>query len=191
MPRYTIGLLVVALLGAACGSDDSGDGPPTGQMLGADDPDEACPADLPAFTTGPAGYTVEDAASGIKVRLDWAEYQPPANDYNTWKLAVTDLAGMPLPDAQFTWACAWMEKHGHGTNPKTITKQPDGLWEIGKQNLSMNGGWAIRFWINATGTGKTYAGGSEQRSPNACRAPDSSNPNIEFRICVPRERGGS
>jgi hypothetical protein len=191
MRRYANWLLTVALLGAACGSDDSTDAksqPLGGAGMGGD---ESCPENIPPFVTGPAGFTVEDAQAAIKVRLDWAEYQPPANDFNTWKLAITTSAGEPLPQAQITWACAWMTKHGHGTNPKTIKRLPDGLVEIGKQNLAMNGGWDIRFWINATGTGQDYAGGSEQRSPNACKAPDSSQPNIEFKVCVPRERGGS
>ena len=190
MQRFTGWLLILsscALVG--CGSDDAVDGQPVAGDDAGDD--TSCPADTPAFTTGPAGLTVQDTSAGIKVRLDEAEYQPPAKAYNTWHLAITDLEGAALPQAQITWACAWMNAHGHGTNPKSITRLADGRFEIGKQNLSMNGAWAVRFWVNKTGTGKDFSGGSEQRNPNACNAPDSSQPNIEFKVCVPRQRGGS
>lgn len=190
MQRYS-GWLVLALsLGVACSSDDDASVPrQSGDADGGDEED--CPPGTEEFVTGPSGLEKEDAASGIKVRIDWADAQPPANDYNTWKVAVTDLEGMPLPDAHFTFACAWMPKHGHGTNPKTITRLPDGLFEIGKQNLAMNGAWDINLWIEASGSGKTYPGGSEQRNPNACNSPDSAQPNITFNVCVPRDGGGN
>ncbi|HKU39674.1 MAG TPA: hypothetical protein VJR89_16050 [Polyangiales bacterium] len=187
MQRSLSWMVLVALLGAACGGDDSDGSMTTPQAGSGGGGGEECLPGTPEFVTGPAGLTAEDTAGGIKVRIDWADSQPPANDYNTWKVAVTDLAGMPLPQAQFTWACAWMPKHGHGTNPKVITRLSDGLFEIGKMNLSMNGGWDVRFWINKTGTGKDFAGGTLQRDPNACKAPDLSDQNIEFKICVPEK----
>jgi hypothetical protein len=189
MQRFTSLLLIVAALGTGCGSDDGSDGQPVADYDAGDD--TSCPPETPQFVTGPAGLTREDATAGIKVRLDWAQYQPPAKDYNTWDLAITDLAGSPLPQAQITWACAWMPAHGHGINPKAITRLPDGRFEISKQNLSMNGGWDVRFWVNATGTGPEYSGGTEQRNANACKAPGGTQQNIEFKICVPRQRGGS
>lgn len=168
---------------AACGSDD--------EMLvdsaTIDQPmlDKSCPKDTPEFTVGPMGLSsAPNVALGIKVHVEAASAQPPENDYNDWTIAITDLDGKPLPDANLTFACAFMQAHGHGSNPKMVVKQGDGKYQLVKQNMAMEGGWEIRLWIDPTGGGTTYKGGGTGLNPDACRGP-SADPSAVLKACVP------
>jgi hypothetical protein len=153
---------------------------------------EQCPADTEEFRDGPNGLLRMDPQTGISVRIVNAEAVPPTKDFNDWTIAVTDANGAVLPDAQVTWACAWMPVHGHGSNPKRVNKLDGGRFELKQQNLSMYGGWQIKLWITADG-GDAYVPqtSSGVLSGNVCQPSNGSanTPNIEFDVCVPRMRG--
>lgn len=186
--RWRCCLLAIPLL-AACGSDDEMD---AASVIDGDvdDPASVCSPEIPPFATGASGLTQMDEAANLQVRIAEADWEPPAKDYNTWEIAVTDLAGAPLSDAVISWACSWMPAHGHGINPKAIEKLPDGHFSLVKMNLSMNGGWDVRLWIDPTGAAAPFAGGTETRNSSACTPPDgNAKQQIEFKVCVPRDRG--
>jgi hypothetical protein len=183
-------MFILALaLPSACGSDDGSEDSAVLDPDVADDAASVCPPTTPPFTTGPGGLTSKNEALNLQVRVDEADNQPLDKGFNSWEIAVTDLTGAPLPAAQLTWACAWMPEHGHGTNPKAIEKLPDGRISLVKQNLSMNGGWQVRLWVDPTGTAPPFSGGSGTRNPNACTAPSNDPANITFDVCVPRTSG--
>jgi hypothetical protein len=185
----TSAYVVVSALAVACASAEGGEDAASITPELEEERASVCPEDTPEFVTGAEGLTAQNDALNLKVRLDQADWIPPAKNYNTWEVAITDLAGAALPDAQITWACAWMPAHGHGTNPREIEKLPDGRISLVKQNLAMTGGWQVRLWIDPTGTAQPYAGGSDARSPNACSAPTSERESLQFDVCVPRDRG--
>jgi hypothetical protein len=189
MVARTSMFLVALALASACGSDDGSEDSSVLDSDLEDDASSVCPPTTLPFTTGPAGLTAKNEAQSLQVRLDDANHEPPVRNYNTWEIAITDLAGAPLPDAQVTWACAWMPAHAHGTNPKAIEKLPDGRISVVKQNLSMSGGWQVRLWVDPTGTAAPFSGGSGTRNPNACTAPSNETANITFDVCVPRTSG--
>lgn len=176
----------------ACGSD--GDQTSTTPMAGAAGDEaplasEACPPSTPAFTTGPAGLTAKDAQSGISVRIDTAP-NPPQRTFNDWKIVVTDASGAAVPNAQLSWACAWMAVHGHGTNPKKVMSAGNGVFNLMQQNFSMYGPWEVRLWIDPTGKAPAYAPQSVSGVENgdACTPSNGGSPtaNIKFDFCVPR-----
>jgi hypothetical protein len=187
----------VALLGACSDSGDgSGDGSTANAAgaAGAGSGDEMaeCAADYLAFSTGDEGglrVPVKDTA--YEVRLLGANHEPPKKDYNSWTIGVRDAAtGAPVPNATISWACAWMNVHQHGTNPKGFVSKGNGDFELVDQNLSMFGPWEVRFWVDPTGAAPMYDPqmGSTQRNGKACTP--STGPqveyNTEFRVCVPR-----
>lgn len=135
----------------------------------------------------------KDEKNNIAVRIDDAEYAPPAKDFNDWTIAITDASGGPLPKAQITWVCAWMPVHGHGSNPKRLNKLDGGRFELKQQNLSMYGGWQIKLWIDPDGGSMEYQpqGGSGVLGGDVCIPVGDATalPNIQFDVCVPRARG--
>lgn len=180
----------------ACGSgSDSTADSSTAGAAGEEAPkaSEQCPASFPEFTTGPAGLTATDAATGIKVRIDNAP-KPPERSFNDWKIVVTDASGAALPNAQLSWACAFMEVHGHGTNPKKVESAGNGVFNLQQQNFSMYGPWQVRLWIDPMGKGPAYAPQSVSgvENGNACIPSNgvSPTPNIRFDFCVPRTNDG-
>jgi hypothetical protein len=182
----------IALLSTACSSDTSSATNQETADSGAPDPSEECPSDTPTLTDGTSGLQVADAKSGIAARIIKAQYLPPALATNDWTIAVTDATGAAMPNAQITWACAWMPVHGHGSNPKAVDKLGNGQFNLEKQNLSMYGGWEVQLWVNATGTGTDYApqNGGGSLTGNACtpQGTTTGNPNLVFNVCVPRAR---
>ena len=184
----------LAVIGA-CGEDEK---PPSTAPDGAAGEDasrasEQCPAGTPEFTIGAKGLTSMDAASGVAVRIDNAP-KPPERSFNTWKIVVTDASGAPMPNAQLTWACAWMAVHGHGTNPKKVEKVSDGVFNLLQQNFSMYGPWQVQLWIDPTGKAPAYAPQivSGVENANACSPSNGAGatPNIRFDFCVPRTNDG-
>lgn len=174
---------VFSLLG--CGGDDSN---PVEPVL--DEGEEKCPADLPAFATGDrGGLLVPVRGTGLELRLIDAEHQPPKKDYNTWTVALLDAdGGGAASDAVITWACAFMEVHRHGSNPKAVEALGDGQFKLVDQNLSMTGPWALRLWIDPSGKEPLYEPrGSTVLNGMAC-VPSSGLKgayNAEIRFCVP------
>ena len=181
---------VAALSLAACGDDVAAAAQPDADVV---PPDEQCPANLDEFRASSEGLLQTDAKTGISVRLVDADAIPPARDFNTWTIAITDADGNAMPDARLMWACAWMQVHGHGTNPKSIEKLDGGEYVLKKQNLSMYGEWQIKLWITAGGDGTDYVppGGSGVLDGNVCQPSNGTTgaPNIVFDVCVPRMRG--
>ena len=153
---------------------------------------EDCPVDTPEFAEGDNGLVSSNADGSIAVKIIHADHNPPAKDFNTWTIAVDDRSGAALADAQLTFVCAWMA-HGHGSNPRTITKLGDGRFELGKQNLSMNGPWEVRFWIDPTGSSEDYTPQSARGTAltaQACIPPaarKTQQPDVTLKFCVPRE----
>jgi hypothetical protein len=155
--------------------------------------DEQCPANLEPLRDGANGSLQTDAKADLSVRVVSAQALPPARDFNDWTIAITNANGDALPNAQVTWACAWMPVHGHGSNPKALEKLDDGRFELKRQNLSMYGGWQIKLWVTADG-GQEYVPptSSGVLNGNVCQPSNGTTgePNIVFDICVPRMRGG-
>ena len=188
-------ILTVAYLAAlsACGSDnDPGSSiSPTAGAAGEEAPNasEQCPPSFPEFTIGAAGLTSRDPVSGATVRLDSAP-KPPEKSFNDWRIVIADSGGAPLADAQLTWACAWMEVHGHGTNPKNVEKLGNGVFNLVDQNFSMYGPWQVRLWIDPTGKAAPYSPQtvSGVDRGNACMPGNgaSRTPSVSFDFCVPR-----
>jgi hypothetical protein len=154
------------------------------------DPSEQCPADTETFRDGPMGLLRSDDKNNLSVRIVHAEAVPPTRDFNDWTIAVTDASGAPLPNAQLTWACAWMPVHGHGSNPKRVNKLDGGRFDLLQQNLSMFGGWQIKLWIDPDGGSVDFQ--PKITSGDVCMPNNGTSgpPNIEFDVCVPRMRGG-
>lgn len=181
----------------ACGSDDDNP-PPMADTAGAPaDASEECIPGTPEFTVGMFGLTKGDPTGRFSVRIVDANFQPPFKGFNNWVIQISDTGGNPMPQASLTWACAWMPAHGHGSNPRAVMKMDGGQFKLVEQNFSMNGGWLVRFWIDPDGKAQNYLPGtvSGARSTSAC-TPTSpgavgQNMNIEFTVCVPRERGST
>jgi hypothetical protein len=177
----------------ACASDDSADASATAGAMGHDDEEGSakCEPDYLAFSTGDEnGLHQAVEGTSFEVRLIEANHEPPKRDFNTWTIAVRDAAsGAPASTAVVSWACAWMNVHQHGSNPKQLESLGDGKFKLVDQNLSMFGPWEIRLWIDPSGKAPLYSpqGGSTQANGMACTP--SSGPkgkyNTEFRICVP------
>jgi hypothetical protein len=173
---------LVGLLGA-CDSDD----PPAAPADAGDEtpPSEACPPDTPAFNFGPTGLTSEpNEALGIRAHLVEASAKPPANGYNDWTVEITDLDGNALPDASLVWTCAFMPAHGHGSNPKSVTKLGDGRFQLLRQNMAMAGGWLIELWVDPTGEADNYQGRGTSLIPDACSKP-GTDASLVLKACVP------
>ena len=190
--------LTLVVAASACASDDDGSASSgaaassAGAGTGSANPDEQCPANYLPFSTGEeAGLRVPVEGTNMEVRLLTADHEPPARDWNTWTIGIRDAAtGAPATTPVITWACAWMDVHGHGTNPKQVEKVGDADYQLASQNLSMFGPWEIRLWIDPTGTEMPYApgSGSTERNGNACMPTHGmqGTANTEFTICVPR-----
>ena len=167
---------------SACASEQATDEDleKTGMQL-----DKACPRDTPELTTGSDGLISEpNMELGLQARVVAASAQPPLNGSNDWTIQITDLDGEPLPDANLTWACAFMPRHNHGSNPKVVHKLGDGQYELERQNMSMDGGWLIQLWIDPSGGGTTFEGGGSAIGDKACRGPTPA-PTLQFKTCVP------
>ena len=180
----------------ACGSDDD-DAPPTdADVDGPADPSEECLPNTPEFSYGPTGLSQAAATGQFSVRIEDAEYAPPAKNFNDWTLQISDASGMPMPQARLVWACAWMPAHLHGSVPKGIMKLDGGKYVLKSQNLSMYGGWQVKLWIDPAGTLPDFVPGSTAGAVgrDACMptlAAITQDANIQFTVCVPRQRGSS
>lgn len=174
----------VLVAAAACGDDSATEHHPVDGAAGSGGA-ASCPTDTPPFEFGPMGLSTTNDADGIKVYLEDASDLPPALDYNDWTIALTDLAGNPLPDAQLTFACAWMGAHGHGSNPREVEKLGDGRYKLIRQNMAMYGGWEIKLWIDKSGAGTEYTGGGGGIGIKACSKP-MTDPTLVLKACVPQ-----
>ena len=177
-------LVPALMICTACPEEDNGEDP---IVFDAGPGASACPVDTPEFTVGAAGLSVTDEAMNLKVRVEAADYVPPRFGINSWTVAITDLADQPLPQAKLVWACAFMPAHGHGSNPRAVEKLDDKLWQLDRQNMSMQGGWEIRLWIDPAGTGSDFTGAAGGINSDACRAPNAKPATLTLRTCVPRK----
>jgi hypothetical protein len=192
-------LMGACIASVACGDDDGSAHSLEGDAAHGHDPGEECLPDTPMFTYGKeGGLSVQDATKTFSVRVNDAEYAPPAKDFNDWTIQVLDGAGSPLTQAKLAWACAWMPAHGHGSNPMKVAKLDDAQYEMLGQNMGMFGGWLVQLWIDPDGDLQDeYLPGANSGAVggNAC---SPTNPgaigklnNVEFKVCVPRKRSGS
>jgi hypothetical protein len=179
----------VMMLTAACGDEEQDPAPV--MEVDAGDPASACPPTTPEFTTGPAGLSATRPELNLKVRVDDADFQPPRFGTNTWTIAITDLNDQPLPQAQLTWACAYMPAHGHGSNPKLVEKLDPTRWRLERQNMSMQGGWEIQLWIDPDGGSKDFTGAQGGINSMSCRGPQNALPTLKLPTCVPRRADAS
>jgi hypothetical protein len=178
-------LLIAGSFAGGCGSDDEGDDPvvddPEGTPM-----DLSCPDTTPEFDLGPTGLGAANETMGVKVFLEDASNRPPLNGSNDWTIDFTDMMGTAMPEANLTWACAFMPAHGHGSNPKMVENLGGGRYKLMKQNMAMQGGWEIRLWVDPTGGGTTYKGGSAASiNRTACTGPNTE-PSLTLYACVPR-----
>jgi hypothetical protein len=196
--RFFVAACIV-VASTACGGGES-DGPASVNAgigdgaAGGDAPGEAmasCEADYLGFAVGPSGSSVADAKSGVTAKVLEGSV-PPNFGYNTWTIQLSDASGAPMPNARITWACAFMDVHGHGTNPKKVENLGGGQYKITDQNLRMFGPWEVRFWIDPTGAEAEYkpenAGVLGGMACNPTSGP-MGVPSIEFKVCVPRSTG--
>lgn len=193
--RSCMAVLMSCAAACASGDDDTATQLPEVDDGGNMYAEAKCPATLPkVLLTGPSGLTVSDPASGLSARIDDASPQiPDRTSNNTWKIAVTDAAGQPATQATISWACAFMEVHGHGSNPAAVNDLGGGVFEISKQNLSMYGPWAVRLWVDATGAEPNFVRQNGLESGHECDPTNGSpsEPNIVYDFCVPDDRSGA
>jgi hypothetical protein len=172
-------------VGAGCGPDEQ-----TADPVDAGDAttvSKACPPNTPEFNSGATGLTSEpNETLEFKAHLVEASSMPPANGFNDWTIAITDLDGNPLPDASLIWACAFMPVHNHGSNPKTVIRLGDGRFELKRQNMAMEGGWEIELWVDPTGKTEPYEGGrGTDLAPSACVPHGTTASPLVMKACVP------
>jgi hypothetical protein len=187
-PSATRTALLVLMIasGVACGGDDDKNAPTEVAGSGDGALDASCPADTPTFAFGPTGLHAMDPKTGVGVYLENASDIPPLYGSNDWQVKFTDTTGNPMPQANLTWACAFMPLHGHGSNPKMVENLGNGSWKLMKQNMAMQGGWEIRLWVDPTGGGETYAGGTGAGiDRSACTGPGVEQ-TLVLKACVPR-----
>ena len=150
-----------------------------------------CDPTWPGLTIGPQGTTADVESSAAKVRIDDADYLPPGLAFNTWQISILDDDGEGMPSAHLNWACAWMEVHGHGSNPKAINALGPGRFELKSQNLAMYGPWYVRLWVDTEGTGPEYLPqeGTGVVGGHECDPTNGTSPqyNTEFKFCVPED----
>lgn len=146
-----------------------------------------CPETYKHFSVGASGTLVTDAASNIAMRVDDGPL-PPVFGNNTWTVSLTDAAtGAPAANAHITWACAFMDVHGHGSNPKAIENLGGGRYKVRDQNTRMFGPWELRFWIDPSGAAPDYVPTTILENGKQC-VPTSGpegKPSFQFDICVP------
>lgn len=193
-------MLWAACLGTgacACAADNGDGADPVSVSPGAGSgaaKTAVCSDEYLAYSTGEEnGLRVSIADSSFEVRLlDSDQAPPPRKGYNTWTIAVRDATtGEPAVDATISWACAWMDVHGHGTNPKMVEALGDGNFRLVKQNFSMTGPWLVRLWVDPTGKEPLYepqgistiADGAECHPTTGLQGA----PNAVFKICVPEK----
>jgi hypothetical protein len=160
-------------------------------MEDAGDPASACPPTTPMFTTGAMGLTASNPELNVKARVVTADFQPPRFGINTWTVAITDSNDQPLPQAQLIWACAFMPAHGHGSNPRLVEKIGATLWRLERQNMSMQGGWEIRLWIDPDGGSKDFTGAQGGINNMSCQGPQNMTHTLVLSTCVPRRSDAS
>jgi hypothetical protein len=179
-------VLFAVLVGVTTACDSGDDEPAAVADAGdTDEPSKACPPDTPEFTLGAKGLASEpNEALGIKAHVVDASAKPPANGYNDWTIAITDLDGNPLPDATLVWVCAFMPAHSHGSNPKSVTSLGEGRFELVKQNMTMAGGWLIQLWVDPTGETPNYAGRGTGIITSPCSKPRTTA-SLVLKACVP------
>jgi hypothetical protein len=152
------------------------------------DAKEQCLPDYQQFAVGPSSPLFSDPKSGIAVKvLDGPV--PPEFGYNTWTIQLVDAATMaPAPNARITWQCAFMEVHGHGSNPKSIEDLGDGKYKLVDMNMRMVGPWQIKFWIDATGQQPQYMPTSSNILNGMACNPSTGVQGVEsvlIKACVP------
>jgi hypothetical protein len=188
-------LMSTCVASAACGSDDSP--APVDDDTGdaAALASEECVPGTPEFRYGADGLSQADPTGRFSVRILDSNYLTPAKTFNTWTIQISDSSGAPMPQAHLTWACAWMPAHRHGSNPRGVMKLDGGEYKLLEQNFAMYGGWQVRMWIDPEGTTADYTPGAAAGAVggDACSPTNpgvmGQTPNIEFSICVPRQRG--
>jgi hypothetical protein len=151
----------------------------------------SCKSDYLGFAVGPSGSAVTDAKSGVTVKVLEGSV-PPNFGFNTWTIQLSDASGVPTPNARVTWACAFMNVHGHGTNPKAVENLGGGQYKIVDQNMRMFGPWEVRFWIDPTGAEADYVPANAGVLNGMACIPTSGEmaaPSVEFKVCVPRSTG--
>jgi hypothetical protein len=194
MPTHRSIAVCVSVFWIGCASDPSSQtlGQEAGDSAAPADDSARCPADTEEFRFGPNGLIRTDMATGISVRLEKASDAPPSRGFNDWTIAVTDQNGAPMAQAELNWACAWMPAHNHGSSPKRVGRPGNGRFELLQQNLSMYGGWQVKLWIDANGSGPVFdpQKGTGIVGGDACRGSGTTAaPNIQFNICVPTTPG--
>ena len=195
--RFLVAACIVAT-GACSGESDNppgsvnagiGDGTAGGEA--APPSMESCKSDYLGFAVGPNGSAMTDATSGVTVKVLEGSV-PPNFGFNTWTIQLSDATGAPMPNARITWACVFMDVHGHGANPKAVENLGDGKYKIVDQNMRMFGPWEVRFWIDPTGAEPEYTPANAGVLNGMACIPTSGDmgaPSVEFKVCVPRSTG--
>lgn len=154
MPKPSL-VLVLALLAPAC--DDG--------MDDADAPDDAAPRGCAAETRADT-YTLGMAKQGEHARVSFVDASPapPERGDNTWRVAVTDDTGTPLPDLAIEVE-PYMPDHMHGTSIAAHVTPGDapGEYVIAPVNMFMPGLWQVTLYLSL---------------------PDGGEDSVQFDFCV-------
>jgi hypothetical protein len=108
----------------------------------------ASPAVAPALTVGSA-KSIDLSARGEHFAVAWHFSQPKVGELFAVDIALTDLAGQPVPNATLK-IDATMPAHGHGmmTDPELKPVAPT-KWHAEGLKLHMHGAWQFEVKVEA------------------------------------------
>ncbi len=131
------------LFAAGCGAHDDTHGDAhsdAGTLVG-------CESDPRVIAVAP-GLSVPVPGSTLALEVVSTTPTPPARGTNGWVVRLTSTDPAVAAAAQVAEVTPTMPDHGHGSSVKpSITRRPDGDYEIGAITLAMPGVWSIAFRV--------------------------------------------
>ncbi|MFO0634238.1 MAG: FixH family protein [Nannocystaceae bacterium] len=145
--RHAPGRSLVLAIGALLGCDPPPDDEDEPQPVAVDDGDDDPPAaSACADETRDDDYALGLAKAGARMTVTFVDAMPapPARGDNTWRVAITDVAGAPLSGLQLA-VDPYMPDHQHGTSIATHVDEADtpGHYVLAPVNLFMPGLWEV------------------------------------------------
>ncbi len=140
-------LPTLALLSAACGSDDDGQhnhnhGADAGTDAAPGEISEQCRNEDRAVAFAP-GMLVEGEA-GYDVTLMQSAPTPLAKGDHEWQFHIATPEGNPAVGLELR-AAPYMPDHGHGTPRQAVPEElGEGNYSLSPVNLFMNGYWTVK-----------------------------------------------
>jgi hypothetical protein len=109
-----------------------------------------CPDDLPEMrigmiAAGMSGRIHGELLDADKIPIGWY--------HNDWQVRFTGADGEELSDVEITAVDSWMPSHRHtgGQTPMIEPLDATGEFDVTGINITMNGGWEVRFDVTADG----------------------------------------